>query len=712
MKFRRTYGILSALFFIFLGLSIASPLLKLPPAIVGSVGFDIGTFLFRNLGILAIAIPIAGLIVSLGILFKKTFRSIVLSLHVLLFFFIAELILSVWLKNSFWGGDLSTFIREFLHEKIGTVGSSLLIIGLILALFAALDVKLPFPKRKKKTTYQETKPTKSPLNSTKPELKEEDVTIEEIKEEKAEPPKEEEDVIDLTPKDEEGNLRIVEGGGELAQVLTPDLEETEEEPIYRRKGNKNYKLPSPDLLGFVKREKKKVNPKELETKAALLEEKLKDFGVTGKVVSVHYGPVVSMFEYKPAPGIKVSKILNLQDDIAVVMKAGSVRIVAPIPGKDTIGIELPNDERETVYFTEILNSDVFQESPSPLTLILGKDIFGKPFVADLRKMPHLLVAGATGSGKSVGLNSMICSILFKATPDEVKFILVDPKMLEFSVYNGIPHLITPVITDPKKASTALSWAVSEMEKRYQMLSQAGVRSIERYNIKIEDKLPYIVIVIDELADLMMVAGKDVEMQIARLAQKARAAGIHLIVATQRPSVDVITGLIKANFPSRISFKVSSKVDSRTILDTVGAEKLLGNGDMLFMPPGKSDLIRLHGAYIGDREIEAVAEFWKKQAEPEYRDDIFEKPKINGTGEDKNYLREEYDELYDEAVEFVTSLGYASASLLQRQFKIGYNRAARLIEMMEKDGIVGPAQGSKPREVLIRKSPKINLPEET
>ncbi len=479
----------------------------------------------------------------------------------------------------------------------------------------------------------------------------------------------------------------------------------------RRPGE--YRLPEPSLLGFVKKEKRKVNPKELEEKAALLEEKLRDFGVSGKVVSVHYGPVVSMFEYKPAPGVKVSKILNLQDDIAVVMKAGSVRVVAPIPGKDTIGIELPNDERETVYFTEILASDAFRDSKSPLTLILGKDIFGKPFVTDLRKMPHLLVAGATGSGKSVGLNSMICSILFKSTPDVVKFILVDPKMLEFSVYNGIPHLITPVITDPKKAATALSWAVSEMERRYRLLSEAGVRNIERYNAKAEEQMPYIVVVIDELADLMMVAGKDVEMHIARLAQKARAAGIHLIVATQRPSVDVITGLIKANFPSRISFKVSSKVDSRTILDTVGAEKLLGNGDMLFMPPGKSELIRLHGAYISDREIEAVAEFWKRQAEPEYNQEIFEKPKVNGvsSGSEEVPIRDDYDELYDEAVEFVSGLGYASASLLQRHFKIGYNRAARLIEMMEKEGIVGPAQGSKPREVLIRKAPRVNLPDD-
>jgi len=332
-------------------------------------------------------------------------------------------------------------------------------------------------------------------------------------------------------------------------------------------------------------------------------------------------------------------------------------------------------------------------------MALGKDIFGKPFVTDLKKMPHLLVAGATGSGKSVGLNTIICSILYKATPREVKFIMVDPKMLEFSVYNGVPHLITPVITDPKKAASALSWAVSEMERRYALLTQEGVRNIEGYNRVAEEPLPYIVVVIDELADLMMVAAKDVETLIARLAQKARAAGIHLVVATQRPSVDVITGLIKANFPSRISFKVTSKVDSRTILDTMGAEKLLGMGDMLFLPPGSSDLVRLHGAYISDEEILRVATFWQEQEEPQFDEEIVSQPVVeggvnNGTGGDVD------DELYPQAVELVVRTGYASASMIQRYLKIGYNRAARLIERMEREKVVGPAQGSKPREVLL------------
>ncbi len=459
-----------------------------------------------------------------------------------------------------------------------------------------------------------------------------------------------------------------------------------------------YRLPPLDLLDPPPPAKDKADRALLEEKAALLEEKLSNYGVTGKVVSIHYGPVVTMFEFQPSPGVKVSRIANLSDDIAMAMKALGVRIVAPIPGRDVVGIEIPNEHREEVCFREIVGSSRFRNSPSPLTMALGKDIFGRPFVADLKKMPHLLVAGATGSGKSVGLNTIICSILYRATPQEVKFIMVDPKMLEFSVYNGIPHLITPVITDPRKAASALNWAVAEMERRYTLLTEKGVRNIQGYNREAEEPLPYIVVVIDELADLMMIAAKDVETLIARLAQKARAAGIHLVVATQRPSVDVITGLIKANFPSRISFKVTSKVDSRTILDTMGAEKLLGAGDMLFLPPGTSDLVRLHGAYISDDEILRVATFWQEQEEPQFNEEIVSRPLVEG-GVD-GLVGDADDELYPQAVDLVVRTGHASASMIQRYLKIGYNRAARLIERMEKEGVVGPAQGSKPREVLL------------
>ena len=458
-----------------------------------------------------------------------------------------------------------------------------------------------------------------------------------------------------------------------------------------------YRLPGLDLLGAVPSAAPKIVDKGiLEEKASLLEEKLSNYGVVGKVVSIHYGPVITMFEFQPAAGVKVSKIANLADDVAMAMKALGVRIVAPIPGKDVVGIEIPNERQETVFFQEILASQKFQKSRSPLSIGLGKDIFGRPFITQLQKMPHLLVAGATGSGKSVGLNAIICSILYKATPLEVKFILVDPKMLEFSVYNGVPHLATPVITDPRKAASALNWAVAEMENRYTVLTEKRVRNVETYNRYADDPFPYLVIVIDELADLMMVAGREVEMLIARLAQKARAAGIHLVVATQRPSVDVITGLIKANFPSRISFKVSSKVDSRTILDSMGAEKLLGTGDMLFLPPGTSELVRLHGAYISDEEISRIAHFWKEQEEPQFIEGVISKPVLEEEFED-----DLDDELYPQAVDLVVRTGHASASMIQRYLKVGYNRGARLLERMEREGIVGPAQGSKPREVLIK-----------
>jgi S-DNA-T family DNA segregation ATPase FtsK/SpoIIIE len=435
-----------------------------------------------------------------------------------------------------------------------------------------------------------------------------------------------------------------------------------------------------------------------------------------------------MFEFKPAAGTKLSKIVSLADDLALALSALSVRIVAPIPGKSVVGIEIPNLERENVYFKELISSSAFQDSKSPLPLALGKDISGNPFISDLTKMPHLLIAGSTGSGKSVAINSMICSILFKAPPEQVRFILVDPKMLELSVYDNIPNLLLPVVTNPKRAAAALRWAVEEMERRYNLMSESGTRNINSYNRLARKNakqsgggegpateiLPYIVIVIDELADLMMIASKEVEESITRLAQMARAAGIHLILATQRPSVDVITGLIKANFPARISFRVSSKIDSRTILDAMGAEHLLGSGDMLFLQPGSgtSNFTRLHGAFLSDREIREITDFLKKQGQPLYDDDLLKKQEeelaksrkergkssLAGDGEPEG--EDEYDELYDQAVAFVAEVKTASASLIQRKFRIGYNRAARIIETMEREGVIGPAEGSKPRKVLI------------
>jgi len=444
---------------------------------------------------------------------------------------------------------------------------------------------------------------------------------------------------------------------------------------------------------------------------------------------VHPGPVVTQYEYEPAPGVKVNKIVGLQDDLSMALRAVSIRIVAPIPGKSVVGIEIPNNNRETVYLRDVLESEDYANSDSPLTLALGKDIAGKPVSTNLMRMPHLLIAGATGSGKSVGLNTMICSILFKATPEDVKFIMIDPKMLELSTYDDIPHLLLPIVTDPKRASAALKWAVTEMERRYKVMSKKGVRNIIAFNNRVakelkertkskrsflsdgegsvakqmaeEKRLPYIVVIIDELADLMMVASKEVEQSIARLAQMARAAGIHLILATQRPSVDVLTGVIKANFPARISFQVSARTDSRTILDSMGAERLLGNGDMLFLPPGTSKQQRVHGAYVSDKELNDLVAHLREQGLPEYDAAVIADIEAN---DDKNLYSDddEYDEKYDAALAFVSELGHASISLIQRKFKIGYNRAARIIEQMERDGAVGPSDGSKPRKVLVNK----------
>ncbi|MFZ2631037.1 MAG: DNA translocase FtsK [Desulfosalsimonadaceae bacterium] len=473
-----------------------------------------------------------------------------------------------------------------------------------------------------------------------------------------------------------------------------------------------FRLPSLEFLKDAEVLIDSVDHENLLFLSKLLVQKLEDFGVRGKVVTVLPGPVITRFEFEPAPGIKINKVVNLTDDLALALSAISIRIIAPIPGKGVIGIEVPNSQREIVVFKDIVASPVFEKSKSKLTLVLGKDIVGHPVVANLEDMPHLLIAGATGTGKSVALNTMICSLLYKSTPDEVKLIMIDPKRIELSTYDGIPSLISPVVTDMKKATNALFWAVREMERRYILLSETKVRNIKQYNRKIEKenidqpeddetppkvKLPYIVIIIDELADLMMVGSRDVEVGLTRLAQMARASGIHLILATQRPSVDVLTGVIKANFPTRLSFQVSSKTDSRTIIDSNGAETLLGNGDMLFLPPGTAKLQRIHGAYISEEELAKIIEFLKGQKAPEYVHDILEAPeKESENGEEKDY-----DERYDEAVALVSKTGQASISMIQRHLRIGYNRAARIIEIMEQEGVVGPSDGVKAREVLVK-----------
>ncbi|MGH9750679.1 MAG: DNA translocase FtsK, partial [Candidatus Polarisedimenticolia bacterium] len=471
-----------------------------------------------------------------------------------------------------------------------------------------------------------------------------------------------------------------------------------------------------------------VDERELVDKARIITEKCREFDVTGQVIAIQPGPVVTVFEFKPDPGVKYSRIVSLADDLCLAIEAESIRIDR-IAGKSTVGIEVPNKSREVISLRELLSSERFQKPGSPLTLALGKEINGEPYYADLARMPHLLVAGSTGSGKSVCLNTVITSILYKSSPDEVKFIMIDPKRLELGVYENIPHLLTPLVTETKKASNALRWATLEMERRYKQLAEAGVRSIDQFNIvmrremkerggdgvgrpapgaaapsrpagtaEAKGPLPYIVILVDELADLMMTTGVEVEEAITRLAQMARAVGIHLILSTQRPSVDIITGVIKANFPCRIAMRVSSKVDSRTILDSNGAESLLGQGDMLFVPPGSARLIRLHGPLVTETEAARIVAFLKKQAKPQYDESVTREEAQGAAGERQG--DSDTDPVYDQAVRLAVQMGQISVSHIQRRLKLGYARAARLVDMMEQNGIVGPADGSKPREVLV------------
>ena len=536
---------------------------------------------------------------------------------------------------------------------------------------------------------------------------------------------------------------------EPVEVAEP---ESEVPVINKMEDTGDYRLPDADELltdpsGVLAR----ITDDELKIQSDILSKALLSFGIEGRVTEVRPGPVVTMYEFEPAPGTKVARIVNLADDLALAMKAISLRIVAPIPGKSVVGIEVPNAQRETVSMKEVATSDAFTRARSKLTLALGKDIFGAPVTADLKTMPHLLVAGATGAGKSVSLNTMLISILLSAKPNEVKLLLIDPKMLEFQTYDGIPHLLRPVITDPKSAARGLSWVVQEMERRYKLLAEAGVRNIDSYNRKVAgaqgvlsengsdnkpdqpelpmrylsdeerlsagetvipdgspgsflppptppEPLPFIIVMIDELADLMMVAPKDVEDKIARLAQMARASGIHLVLATQRPSVDVLTGLIKANFPARIAFQVSSKTDSRTILDANGAEALLGRGDMLYLASGTGRLMRLHGSFVSDDDVRRVVEFVKEQASPSYNQEL------QSLKQEEVKEEEAQDEVYEQAKELVLSTGQASASLIQRRLRVGYPRAARMIEQMEADGLVGAAGRDGRREVIGRRGP--------
>lgn len=540
------------------------------------------------------------------------------------------------------------------------------------------------------------------------EKKNEHFEIEEVRKKEIQEENIERDLGNLDQKEEkfdDGEKKEEKPSSNKSEILN-EVEENKKllDQIEKGKIDKpeNYQLPPLKFLVDPPKRNHHINESEIDQKISNLLDKLRRFKIDGDVVRTYSGPVVTTFEFKPAPHIKVSKILTLQDDLAMALKAQTIRIQAPIPGKDVVGIEVPNKKIETIYLKEILESDIFKNSSSPLTMALGKDIVGNPFVTDLKKLPHLLIAGTTGSGKSVGINAMLLSLLYRNSPDTLKLLMIDPKMLEFSIYNDIPHLLTPVITKPKHAIVALSNMVNEMERRYKVLTQSRTKNIENFNEKVKKHggtpLPYIVVIIDELADLMMTSGKEVEFYISRLAQMARASGIHLLVATQRPSVDVVTGLIKANLPSRISFKVGQKIDSKVILDASGADSLLGRGDMLFTPPSTSGLIRLHAPYASEEEIEKVVEYLKKQRKVEY-DDNFLKEEESNFSSGSSIMNDDIDELFEEAKNIVLNEKKCSISYIQRRLQIGYNRAARIVEQLEATGILSSVNSKGQREIL-------------
>ncbi|MED3762613.1 DNA translocase FtsK [Ureibacillus sp. FSL K6-8385] len=620
-------------------------------------------------------------------------------------------------SNALGGGFIGALLFSMFHILFGSTGTRvisvlLFFIGGILVTGKALvpviaekipsiKIKIPRKKQRKRRSLNKDDEDKKRAKS------EEQTVFNEMAVADEEPvplSMMEDDDMEHEPIISDFTQNIQKSGGEQEEEDEETIEETIQQSVEKNVENEDYRLPPMSLLNVPPEHDQSGEYSIIQANAKKLEQTLLSFGVKAKVVQVHLGPAVTKYEVMPDVGVKVSKIVNLQDDLALALAAKDIRMEAPIPGKSAIGIEVPNSEIAVVTLREVLESKENNKPDSKLLIGFGRDIAGQAILAELDKMPHLLVAGSTGSGKSVCINAIILSILMRAKPHEVKMMLIDPKMVELSVYNGIPHLLAPVVTDPKKASQALQKVVSEMERRYDLFSHTGTRNIrgynkyvDRYNKENEEqlpKLPYIVVIIDELADLMMVASHDVEDAITRLAQMARAAGIHLIIATQRPSVDVITGVIKANIPSRIAFAVSSAVDSRTILDMGGAERLLGRGDMLFMPAGTSKPIRVQGAFVSDEEVQAVVDYVISQQKAQYDEAMIP------TDEPEKAFEEETDELYDEAVKLVVEMQSASISMLQRRFRIGYSRAARIIDQMEARGVVGPPDGSRPRQVLI------------
>ncbi|NPA73318.1 MAG: DNA translocase FtsK [Epsilonproteobacteria bacterium] len=685
---------------LFFGLSTA----LLDAATVGKIGHIIGLYNREYFGYLSFVYPFL-LMIPAYYFYRYSFntnRKIEIVLSIFLLFFVL-LMFQGAVVDGRYSGYIGKSIDDAISDFIGEGGLWIFIVmSFLLSMVILLDASLgevfrifivdrfienrPKEEPKKRVKRKRrTKPKKSSIEADENQKDEDEIYKEDI-ENKVEDDAKEEGKVEI--------LSEVEENKKLLQMI-----ETQED----RQKPTNFKLPPTSFLTSSKKRGNAVNENEIDKKIKDLLAKLSKFKIEGDVVRTYTGPVVTTFEFKPAPHVKVSKILTLQDDLAMALKAKTIRIQAPIPGKDVVGIEIPNKHIETIYLRDIIESELFQKASSPLTLALGKDIVGNPFLTDLKKLPHLLIAGTTGSGKSVGINAMILSLLYKNSPDNLKLILIDPKMLEFSIFNDIPHLLTPVITEPKKAIIALANTVAEMEKRYKIMSKTKTKNIEGYNEKAKkeglEPFPYIVVVIDELADLMMTSGKEVEFYIARLAQMARASGIHLIVATQRPSVDVVTGLIKANLPSRISFKVGQKIDSKIILDAMGAESLLGRGDMLFTPPGVTGLIRLHAPFTTEDDIEKVVEFLKSQREAEY-DESFLRESVGGSSSsDEDRGEEEFDELYEEAKNIVLTDRKSSISYIQRKLQIGYNRAARIVEQLETMGVLSPPNSKGQREIL-------------
>jgi len=701
---------------IFFGIATIAPAANF----VGSFGNAIGLWNFKLFGFIAYVYPFVFIFFAYYIYkyfngFNAEFAQTTLGAALL---FLAFLMFQSGADASY-GGLVANSINDALKDVAGVIGMWVFIVMLFVLSFGliAQDNILAILKKAfveptaKDENFEngdkfEQKSQKKQRQNKKPKAQSES----NLSEEDGEKPSGEDEQDGEYQAQDEGELNLEEtstvtiNGVEILNEVAENKKLLEQMEKGKVEKPKDFALPPLKFLNDPPKRSHSVNEAEIDQKISDLLDKLRKFKIDGDVVRTYTGPIVTTFEFRQAPHIKVSKILTLQDDLAMALRAQTIRIQAPIPGKDVVGIEVPNKNIETVYLKEILDSEVFKNSSSPLTIALGKDIVGAPFVTDLKKLPHLLIAGTTGSGKSVGINAMLLSLLYRNSPQTLRLMMIDPKMLEFSIYNDIPHLLTPVITQAKQAITALSNMVAEMERRYKIMSHTRTKNIESYNEKMKEEggeqFPYIVVIIDELADLMMTSGKDVELYIGRLAQMARASGIHLIVATQRPSVDVVTGLIKANLPSRISYRVGQRIDSKVILDQMGAESLLGRGDMLFTPPGSPGVIRLHAPFASEKEIDTIVNFLKAQQEVVYDDRfLVEEGASGGSGTGSGAVAGELDELYEEAKEIVLSEQKTSISYLQRRLKIGYNRAATIIEQMEQMGVLSPMNAKGQRDIL-------------